>query len=67
VRDKDFNLDAYAAQSFGSFHSEAEFGQVVWRFSPAAAITAREFMFHTDQIMTDDADGGLIVTFLASG
>ncbi|MFT7058259.1 MAG: putative DNA-binding transcriptional regulator YafY [Pseudorhodobacter sp.] len=67
MRDKDFNLDAYAAQSFGSFHSEAEFGQVVWRFSPAAAITAREFMFHTDQIMTDDADGGLIVTFLASG
>lgn len=67
VRDKDFDIDAYAAQSFGSFHSEAEFGLVVWRFSPAAAATAREFLFHPDQIMTDQADGGLIVTFRASG
>jgi predicted DNA-binding transcriptional regulator YafY len=67
VRDTDFDLDAYAAQSFGSFHSEAEFGLVVWRFSPAAAGTAREFLFHPDQILTDQADGGLIVTFRASG
>ena len=42
-------------------------GLVVWRFSPAAAATAREFMFHPDQVMTDQADGGLIVTFRASG
>ena len=67
VRDSEFDLDAYAAQSFGSFHSEAEFGQVVWRFSPVAAATAREFVFHPDQIVTDQADGGLIVTFRASG
>jgi predicted DNA-binding transcriptional regulator YafY len=67
VRDKDFDLDAYAAQSFGSFHSDAEFGLVVWRFSPAATAAAREFMFHPDQIMTDHEDGGLIVTFRASG
>jgi len=67
VRDKDFDLDAYAAQSFGSYHSDAEFGQVAWRFSPAAAATAREFLFHPDQIMTDQMDGGLIVTFRASG
>lgn len=67
VRDKDFDLDAYAAQSFGSYHSDAEFGQVVWRFSPAAAATAREFLFHPDQIMTHQVDGGLIVTFMASG
>tara|TARA_R110002096_G_scaffold432546_1_gene649546 strand:+ start:2427 stop:3419 length:993 start_codon:yes stop_codon:yes gene_type:complete len=67
VRDKDFDLDAYAALSFGSFHSDAEYGLVVWRFSPAAAATAREFMFHPDQVMTDQADGGLIVTFRASG
>lgn len=67
VRDKDFDLDAYAAQSFGSYYSDAEFGHVVWRFSPAAAATAREFLFHPGQIMTDDADGGLIVKFVASG
>ena len=67
VRDQDFDLDTYAAQSFGSFHSEAEFGLVVWRFSPSAAATAREFLFHPDQIVNDQADGGLIVTFRASG
>ncbi|WP_149140721.1 helix-turn-helix transcriptional regulator [Gemmobacter caeruleus] len=67
VREKDFDLDAYAAQSFGSYHSDAEFGQVVWRFSPAAASTAREFLFHPGQVMTDQADGGLLVTFRASG
>lgn len=67
VREKDFDLDAYAAQSFGSYHSDAEFGQVVWRFSPAAAATAREFLFHPGQVMTDQADGGLLVTFRASG
>jgi predicted DNA-binding transcriptional regulator YafY len=67
VRDKDFDLNAYAAKSFGSYHSDAEFGLVVWRFSAAAAVTARDFLFHPDQIMTDHADGGLIVTFRASG
>ena len=67
VRHKDFDLDAYAAQSFGSYHSDAEFGEVVWRFSPAAAATAREFMFHPQQVMTEQADGALIVTFCASG
>lgn len=67
VRDKEFDLDAYAAQSFGSYHSDAELGQVIWRFSPDAAATAREFLFHPDQIMTDQADGGLIVSFRASG
>jgi predicted DNA-binding transcriptional regulator YafY len=67
VRDKDFDLDAYAALSFGSYHSDDEFGHVVWRFSPAAAATAREFLFHPDQVMTEEADGGLLVKFSASG
>lgn len=67
VRDKEFDLDAYAAQSFGSYHSDAEFGEVVWRFSPAAAATAREFLFHPGQVMTEEVDGGLMVTFCASG
>jgi len=66
-KDKDFELDAYAAQSFGSFHSDAEFTRVVWRFSPAAAATAREFVFHPGQEMVEQEDGGLIVSFEASG
>ncbi len=66
-KDKDFDLEAYAAQSFGSFHSEAEFTRVVWRFSPAATATAREFEFHPKQEMVEEDDGGLLVTFEASG
>jgi predicted DNA-binding transcriptional regulator YafY len=66
-KDKDFDLEAYAARSFGSFHSDDEFKRVVWRFSPAAAPTAREFEFHPKQEMTDLGDGGLMVSFEGSG
>ena len=66
-KDKDFDLEAYAAQSFGSFHSDAEVSRFVWRFSPAAAATAREFEFHPNQEIVQRDDGGLIVTFEASG
>ncbi|WP_372923106.1 helix-turn-helix transcriptional regulator, partial [Roseovarius sp.] len=66
-KDKDFDLEAYAAQSFGSFHSDAEVSRVVWRFNPAAAATAREFAFHPNQEMVEQEDGGLIVSFEASG
>ncbi len=66
-KDKDFDLEAYAARSFGSFHSDEEFTRVVWRFSPAAAATAREFEFHPKQEMSDLQDGGLQVSFKASG
>jgi predicted DNA-binding transcriptional regulator YafY len=66
-KDRDFDLEAYATRSFGSFHSDEEFTRVVWQFSPAAAPTAREFEFHPKQEMTDLEDGGLLVTFEASG
>ena len=66
-KDRDFDLEAYAARSFGSFHSDEEFMRVVWRFSPAAAPTAREFEFHPRQEMTELEDGGLLVSFEASG
>ena len=66
-RDPEFDLDAFAAQAFGSFHSEAEYGPVVWRFSPGAAAIAREFEFHPTQQMTDEPDGSLRVEFTASG
>jgi len=66
-KDKDFDLEAYAAQSFSSFHSDAEFTRMVWRFSPAATATAREFEFHPNQKMIEQEDGGLIVSFEASG
>ncbi len=35
--------------------------------SPAAAATAQEFEFHPKQEMVEEEDGGLLVTFEASG
>ncbi len=67
ARDPDFDLDAYAAQSFGSFHSDAEYQPVIWRFAPSAAAVVREFEFHPNQVVTDEPDGGLTVAFTASG
>jgi len=66
-RETDFDLGVFAAQSFGSYNSEAEFGIVMWRFQPRAAKTARQFIFHPNQELLDEADGSLIVRFQASG
>lgn len=66
-RDPDFDLDAFAVQAFGSYHSEAEYGRVVWRFVPSAAAVAREFAFLPTQQMTDEPGGSLRVEFTASG
>lgn len=67
ARDPEFNLDAYAAQSFGSYHSDAEYQPVIWRFVPSAAGAAKEFAFHPDQVVTEEPDGALTVAFTASG
>lgn len=67
ARDPDFDLTTHAARAFGSFHADHEYGEVIWRFTPTAAATAREFLFHPSQEMTEDADGSLTVRFTASG
>jgi predicted DNA-binding transcriptional regulator YafY len=67
ARDPDFDLATHAARAFGSFHAEDEYAEVVWRFSPAAAPTAREFVFHPEQEMTEEPDGALTIRFHASG
>ncbi|NBZ89123.1 helix-turn-helix transcriptional regulator [Stagnihabitans tardus] len=61
-----FDLATHAARAFGSYHAEAEYGEVVWRFTPRAAETAREFLFHPTQVMEED-ETGLTVRFMASG
>ena len=66
-RDPAFDLHVHAARAFGSFHSEAEYGPVVWRFAASAAAVARNFIFHPDQQVQDEADGGLTVSFTAGG
>ncbi|WP_164744814.1 helix-turn-helix transcriptional regulator [Nioella ostreopsis] len=65
--DPAFDLTTHSARAFGSFHTDAEYGEVVWRFAPAAAPTAREFLFHPTQEMTEGEDGSLTVRFTASG
>lgn len=67
TRDAGFNLEDHAARAFGSFQSEAEYTEVVWRFRPEAAEVARDFLFHPHQDLTTEADGALVVRFRASG
>ena len=67
ARDPNFDLEAFAVQAFGSYHSEAEYGKVVWRFTPSAAAVAREFEFHPTQQVTEEPDGSLRVEFTVSG
>lgn len=67
AREPDFNLDAFAARSFGSYHSEEEEGEVIWRFEPEAAETARHFIFHPNQSASDEPDGSVLISFVASG
>lgn len=67
ARDPSFDLSDHAARAFGSFHSDGEYGEVVWRFRPDAAEVAREFVFHPCQEITEEADGALTVRFRASG
>lgn len=67
ARDPDFDLATHARRGFGSYLDPAEYGEVVWRFTPAAAPTARDFVFHPDQELTDEPDGALTVRFHAAG
>jgi predicted DNA-binding transcriptional regulator YafY len=66
-RPAEFDLERHAARAFKSFHSETEFGTVVWRFNSRAAPVARDYVFHPNQTLQDEADGGLIVSFEAAG
>lgn len=62
---EDFDLDAFARQSFGVFQEDPF--DVAWRFLPAVAAEAREYRFHPDQHVEERADGSLVVRFRAGG
>lgn len=62
-----FRIEDYAAQAFGVWQDEAQFGEVIWRFTPEAAARAAEFRFHPRQELESQADGSLIVRFAAGG
>ena len=65
--DHGFDIRRHAEKGFGSFENAAEYGDVVWRFSPEAAAHARRFVFHPTQTVEDEPDGSLLVRFKASG
>jgi predicted DNA-binding transcriptional regulator YafY len=61
----DFDLGVFASQSFGIYQDEIE--DVVLRIAPQGAAEARGWRWHPTQTFEDQADGGVIVRFRASG
>jgi predicted DNA-binding transcriptional regulator YafY len=64
-RPADFNLATWMQRSFGIWQEDVY--DVVWRFTPEAAADARLYLFHPTQVMTDEPDGSLTVSFRAGG
>ena len=65
ARPRDFDLDAYAARSFGAYQEEPY--DVVLRFIPEMADEVAAFQFHPTQTMTREPDGSTIVRFRGGG
>ncbi len=64
-RPAEFSLGAFAERSFGVFQEEPV--DVAWLFSPAAAPSAKEYVFHPTQTLEERPDGSLLVRFRAGG
>lgn len=64
-KDQDFDLQKYAAQSFGTFQ-EKPF-DVVLKFSPEVKEDVRNYYFHPTQELIENEDDSTTVTFCASG
>ncbi|MEJ6790833.1 WYL domain-containing protein [Brevundimonas sp. BR2-1] len=61
----DFDLQIFASQSFGIYQDEIE--DVVLRVTPEGAAEARAWRWHPTQTVEEQADGGVVVRFRASG
>lgn len=61
----EWSLQEYANRSFGVWQDKQH--KVALRFSPSAANDAKRFLFHPSQCLTEEEDGSLSVTFIASG
>jgi predicted DNA-binding transcriptional regulator YafY len=64
-RPEDFDLASWMQQSFGMWQEDIY--DVVWRFTPEATSEARQFLFHPTQVMIEEPDGSLTVSFRAGG
>ncbi|HEX6893736.1 MAG TPA: WYL domain-containing protein, partial [Bryobacteraceae bacterium] len=65
ARPQGFDLDAYAARSFGVFQEEPH--DVALRFVPEVVDEVANFQFHPSQTIMREADGSTIVRFRAGG
>ncbi|RZJ00225.1 MAG: WYL domain-containing protein [Brevundimonas sp.] len=61
----DFDLQAFASQSFGIYQDEIE--DVVLKVTPEGAAEARAWRWHPTQTVEEQDDGGVVVRFRASG
>ncbi|AQR62329.1 DNA-binding transcriptional regulator [Brevundimonas sp. LM2] len=61
----DFDLSVFASQSFGIYQDEIE--DVTLRVSSQGAAEAKGWRWHPTQTLEDQADGGVLVRFRASG
>lgn len=64
-RDPQFSLQQFAERAFGVFQEQPR--DIVWRFKPAAAAAAADYVFHPTQSMEQQKDGSLVVRFRAGG
>jgi predicted DNA-binding transcriptional regulator YafY len=64
-RPEGFDLQTWMQRSFGIWQEDVY--DVVWRFTPEAAADARFYLFHPTQVMNDEPDGSLTVSFRAGG
>lgn len=64
-RDPNFSLEAFAQRAFGVFQEAPR--DIVWQFTPEAAPSAREYLFHPSQQIEPQRDGSLIVRFRTGG
>lgn len=62
---EDFSLQAYADESFGIYQDDTE--DVVLRILPEGREDGLRWRFHARQKVEEQADGGVIVRFRASG
>jgi len=67
IRDDSIDLKKYAERSFGIFVEDEGPVEVIWRFSPTATESARDFRFHPTEIKEEEHDGSLLVKFTAGG
>ncbi len=67
TRSDSFSLQDYANKAFGVYQRDDEFGEIIWRFAPEAALQAQSYQFHPQQTEELEADGSLIVKFKSSG